>query len=193
LLLVQLARAGTKRLREYFELKIRTSQNQRLQIKNRVVAPMSLSLEARAIYYSDWIYAAVHVLISLSEFQSREALSKKLGLTIQRTAEVLDFLIRVGLVQKKENRFSVGQKRLHLRGDSPFVIAHHTNWRLQALQSLATDREKGLHYSSIVSLSEEDLNVCRSLFVAMIESFNSRVEKSKDETAAVLTLDFFRF
>jgi hypothetical protein len=101
-----------------------------------------------------------------------------------------------GLIAIREaNRWRVGQTRLHLARDASLIRQHHSNWRVEALKSL--DRGQGaqnqneLHYSAVVSLSNEDALRLNELWVKTLEQFAREIAPSKDETVRALVIDFF--
>lgn len=192
LLLVQFSRAGTLGLKAVFEEQIRDILQQRLDLKNRPDFKTSITEVDQATYYSSWLYAAVHALVSIEKFQTVEAIGRRLGISARRTREILDFLCSIEIVLHQGGKYAVGATRIHLPSDSPMIAKHHTNWRVRAIQSL--DQENGgadLHYSAVVSLSEDDKKTIRSMLVKAIEGINSVVRDSKEERLDCLVVDFF--
>lgn len=196
LLMVQKERAGLPKLRRYFVQQIEQIQQRRLVLKERFQVKMTLSTEDQVTYYSAWYYVAMHILTTIPRFQAKETIAMHMGLTPQKTGEILEFLHSVGLVKEDRGRYTVGAARIHLGNDSGLIAKHHTNWRLKALQSLdrddRTQKNEDLHYTSVVSLSESDFRKLKAKWIQEIESFNSVVKDSQEETLACLTLDFFK-
>lgn len=56
--------------------------------------------EAEAIYYSSWIYAAVHVALAVPRLQSIENLSRRLGLGLGTVEVALMKLEELGLAER---------------------------------------------------------------------------------------------
>lgn len=69
--MVEFARAGTKELKEHFELELKNLREAHLNIKERVGDSQALSDKNQSIYYSSWHYLAVHVLVSLGDYTER--------------------------------------------------------------------------------------------------------------------------
>lgn len=192
-LLVQLARAGTAKLRARIETQIREVREKRLILKDRLEVKKSLSKEDQAQFYSTWIYAAVHILITIEQYQTKDAIAKYLGLSLKRVSETLDFLVSLGLAVEERGRFKTGSARVHLGSDSPMISKHHANWRLQAIRSLESeDFSEALHYSSVVSISKADFIQIKSLLVKAIESSKAIIRDSKEEELYSFCLDFFQ-
>ncbi|MBX9768740.1 MAG: DUF4423 domain-containing protein [Bdellovibrionales bacterium] len=194
LLLVQRARAGSPSLKNYFTEQIEAIRERRLDLSERFRVPKGLTGENQAIYYSHWYYAAIHILVSIGNFQTKENVAKKLGLQLTVAAQALDFLVQQGLIIKKGDRYSMGVARIHVGAKSPFVLKHHQNWRVQSLISLdrqADSEGNDLHYSSIVSLSREDFLRIKEQLIEEIESCNQVIADSKEEILCCLLTDFF--
>lgn len=191
LLLVQWERAGTPTLKKHFHEQLEALREKRFVLKHRLGVAPHLGSEEQGIYYSSWIYAAVHVLVDIPEFRTKEAISKRLGLPLQRVADVLDFLVGTRLVVQEGTEYQMGKKSIHLGGDSPFITKHHTNWRMRAISSLDEGKDESLHYSSTITLSKEDLTEVKSHLIQSIKEVKARVRESKEETLLCFSLDLF--
>ncbi|RYZ98604.1 MAG: hypothetical protein EOP11_20440, partial [Proteobacteria bacterium] len=104
LLLVQKARAGTGALRAYFEGQLANMKAARLNLKARIGEGANLSKENQYTYYSSWIYAAVHVALSIPELQTATAIARYYNQKPGLIREVLAFLLKAGLAVEKGNR-----------------------------------------------------------------------------------------
>jgi uncharacterized protein (TIGR02147 family) len=193
LLLIQHARAGNPRLRSYFGKKLTGAREKRLVLKERFKVKAALTSEYQGTYYSQWFYAAIHLLLSIPATQSREAIAKYLGLPLRTVSQIVDFLVSTGLAQEEKGRLQIGTSRIHVGHDSPWVAKHHINWRLQAIQAMekAGVGSQDLHYTSIVSVSREDAQKIKAVLVDTLEKFNETVRLSAEETAQCLVVDFF--
>ncbi len=59
------------------------------------------------------------------------------------------------------------------------------------MESLERRVDRDLHYTSVISLSNTDLNRIKSLLVETMENYNQTVAHSSEEECFCLTLDFF--
>ena len=191
ILLVLYTRAGTQILKNFFLKKINHALNKRLILKERFKVKMTLAAEDQARYYSSWPYAAIHIATSIPQLETKKAISDYLDLPLPKVSEILDFLCRTGLVIKKGDHFTIGKTRIHLGSDSALISQHHTHWRIKAIQNLDQKQEDTLHYSSMISLSKEDIQKIKTKLVKTIEEYNAIVKDSKEEELRCLTLDFF--
>ncbi len=190
--LVEYARAGTKDLRAHF-LELMNEQIQKqLNLKERFKVKEVLSLEDQSLYYSDWAYAAIHIAVTISNLSKAEDIVEYFKLPKIKVLKILKFLSSTGLInQKSGEHYEIGTARLHLGNDSTLLSKHHTNWRIQAMNSFERDSERDLHYTSVVSLSLEDVLEIKSRLVKEVDSFNAIIKKSKEEAVYCLVLDFF--
>lgn len=193
LLLVLYARAGTASLRKLYEGKIRRVLQERTQLENRLKNKKVLPAESQATYYSAWYYSAIHLLISIPGFQTKEELERRLRIPMSKINQVLEFLVATGLAEQSQGRFRTGQITLHLPSDSPWVPRHHASWRMQAIQSIERQEASSMHYTSVVSMSDEDAPEVRRILVEAIESVRAIVRKSPERAAYCYSVDFFGF
>ncbi len=189
--LVQFNRAGTESLRSIFEKNLNELTEKQYELKQRLGVKKSLSPEDQSRFYSSWHYGAIHVLVSLPSCHTERGISAYLGIPIEKVSEVLQFLTEVGLVVLKDEQYQIGTTHIHLERESPMIAKHHTNWRLQAIQSLDNSQSKDLHYSSVITASHNDSVRIREILVRAIEEVRATVRGSKDEACYAYSVDFF--
>ena len=190
--LVHYARAGTEHLRQFYLDQLKEIADEQRLLKNKLGLKKALSSENQAIFYSSWDYLAVHIAVSIPEFQEKQALAKALGLSLDRVAEVLEFLLEIGLVKQHKGKFEITESGIHLGAGSPFLVKHHTNWRVQSLRSLDQMKSEDLHYSSVVSCNSEDVPKIREILVTAIDQIRTVVRESKSEDSLMsYCLDLF--
>jgi uncharacterized protein (TIGR02147 family) len=193
LLLTQYTKAGSAKLRERLGAQMERARQKRLVLKDRVDIKTSLDPAAQATYYSSWHYAAIHILVTIQKFQTREAIADHLALPPRKVGEVLEFLQSAGLVQSNGGRLTAGLNRLCLGSDSPMIARHHTNWRMRAIDSLDHDPASDVHISTLLSFSEKDLLKLKEQVVNSIEGTRgiARVS-SPEEVLYCFCVDFFK-
>lgn len=191
LLLVSYSRAGSASLRKRYEEKIRKILQQRTVLENRLKEIKAIPAEDQAIYYSAWHYSAIHLLISIPKFQTKEKIAEHLGLPLSAVAKSLEFLISSGLAEHVGGRYRARQTALHLKNESPWIPRHHASWRLQSIQKLDHPRAADFHYTSVVSMAEEDLPEIRKIMIEAIEKIRGVVKKSPEKAAYCYLMDLF--
>jgi len=193
LLLIQKSRAGTKSLENYFQKQITKKCEEETRLKERLKIKDQMSIEDQMIYYSNYQYAAIHMALLIPELQTVDQLHKYFNIPIQKILSILQFLLEHDLIEKKNYHYKVKKSILHLERDSPFLVSHHTQWRLKAIESIQQRNDANLHYSGVMSISQEDYNWVREKLAKFLEEVVDRVKDSKDETLATISFDLFHF
>ena len=191
LLLLQFNRAGTKTLKSVYRNMLDQRRAKYATLGNRLKMATELTPRDEMIYYSSWHYAAIHVLISIPDFQTRESISDKLKIPLPRCDEVLNFLMEHGFCSKNGVRFLPAKPRLHLEKNSPLIGRFHSNWRIRAMQAYDEITEGNFHYSGTFSLSEKDLPKLKKILSDALLDFMKVVTESPEETLGTLCIDLF--
>ena len=192
LLMIQYERAGSVAVRTYFKTQMDEVLEEKRNLKNRLTFKKTLTRENQSIYYSSWHYAAIHMVISSPLHQTKTEIAQYFDLPLHRVGQILKFLVSVGLAEERGHKFVLGTATLHLEQDSPMISKHHSNWRMQAIQSLDRDAAHDLHYSSVTMISEKDAETIRRVLVNAIEEVRKNVKESKEEVCYAYGLDLFR-
>ncbi len=191
LLLVQKERAGTSVLKKYFDRQIEDVLSENSTLTKRLVYSQILSEEHCAIFYSAWYYTAIHLALTVPSLRRREAICQYLRLPQETVNHVLEFLLGSGLATQDGGEYFVGPTRIHLGKDSPFINPSHSNWRLQAVQTLQRPIQDNFHYSSVVSASAKDMPKIREIMIRAIESIRAVVKESPEEDLLCYNFDLF--
>lgn len=118
ILLLLKDRAGSRALKNRFERKIKGMRQERANIGKRLSNANEISLKDRERFYSSYLYGAAHVLAAIPKFQTIEALSEALKLPRSQTQNVVDFLLRIQLLQIDGGKIIPGARHIHLKNDS---------------------------------------------------------------------------
>jgi uncharacterized protein (TIGR02147 family) len=192
LLLVQKDRAGTKTLRVYFQNQIESILKSRMVLSERLGKTQQLDDNDRSWYYSSWLPSAIHIAVTIPTLRTVEALSKALNIPADKLLESLERLENIGLIKKQGATYVPGVQQIRLGKDSHHILKHHTNWRLQALQSLDREQLEELHYSAVVSLSKADVLKIKDIMLDSIKHNVDIIKDSKEEELYCYCLDFFK-
>lgn len=191
LLLVQMDRAGTTELKDYFRRQGEELQKRARELINRMPSEGKLNDSQRALFYSDWLYSAIWQITAIPGFQTIEKIAEHFGLTRTRVREVLDFLVEAGMCAEQEEQYSPGTRAIHLESTSKWIRIHHLNWRQKGIQALADNDQSKLHYSSPMTLSLEDAEVIREMIAKFLEAVSTVVRPSPSEELRCLNIDWF--
>ena len=191
ILMLMQQRAGTKSLERLFAKQLARKKEQQTILKKRVGIKESLTHEDQAIYYSNWIYAAIHMAILNPEWNTVEALQNKFRLPKIHVIRAVDFLISKGLISQEKSTLKVMKPVLYLDRESALISSHHTQWRLRAIEAIKMNPKDGLYYSGVISLSQADYEYVREKLAKLLEEVANKIKDSKDEKLACLNFDWF--
>ena len=191
--LVNQARAGRDGLRKRLQRQAQKIRAQASTLKDLLPPQKELSEEAKSVFYSQWYYSAIRILSSVEQYQSAEALARRLELPRAKVKDILDFLVRHGLCEERDGKFIMGPQSTHLGASSPLVTRHHANWRERSIFQLEKMREDELFFTSPISIATKDLQRVRKILVAAIEDAFKVIDPSPCEEVACLNIDLFRF
>lgn len=189
--LVLRERAGSLALRRRLERQIDAQKAKRLNLSERVKDRARVSETDKERFYSTYLHAAIHVLVSIPGLQTRSALAHTLGVPQAKIADAVDFLSRIGVIKEIAGKLRPGAQHIHLNSSSKHIVRHHLNWRLKTMERIGEAAAQDLHYSVAVSLSESDVVRIKEMLLKTLADFSKVVSDSKEETAYVYCFDFF--
>ena len=191
IILLQLSRAGSTELINFFKSEIKDIVEKRSLFKNRTEVKNNLKKLDQQIYYSNWLYACIHMMVAIPEFQSSLAISRYLNIPREKIIEIMTFLEETGLIQKQGSHHEVGVTKIFLAKESNLIQRHHTNWRIQAMRSIDINAIEDFHYSSIVSMAKADVPKVKEILIRAIQECSIVVQESKEEKIQSICIDFF--
>lgn len=190
LLLVQLDRAGTMALKRRVEGQVQKAIDQQEQVAQRIKKHRPLNETEQWIYYSHWVYSAIHILCSISRHaQDAHSIAAALKTDLELTRRSLQFLMQIGLIKKTSHGFGLTEKFIHVDPSSPMLIRHHLNWRNYVQRSFESPRPEALHFTAVYSMSKADYSRLRKLLLDFVESSNQLIQDSVEEVLINLNLD----
>lgn len=192
LTLLSLEKAGSAELKNYYEEKLTALRESSKDFGSQIAAKNELSIEEQNIFYSSWIYTALHVLVSVPGNQTLSEISERLELDLEEAKRKLDFLVSVGLVVFDNGKYSPGKNRIHLSRKSPLVSRHHANWRLKSIEVMDREREKDFFYSVTMGISKADSERLKTLILEFLKKTEEVIHLSKEEDLYSLNIDFFK-
>jgi uncharacterized protein (TIGR02147 family) len=192
LLLLLRDRSSSPTARKSFALKLETLKRQNAVLTKKILSrekPAGVTEKMRTLYYSSWLYGAVHILTSVPEYQTVYALSQKLQVSPHAMTKLLKELLEMGVVKREGERYLHQGADIYLPRNSPQSHAHHLNWRLRAVERamLAED----VHYTVSFSVSREDVDKLRDQVLKLIEEQRKVVRESGTEVAVTFCCDFY--
>lgn len=191
LLLVQKARAGTNELKNILNQQLLARKESTQALKNRIKHE-KMNDEDKATFYSHWYYSAIRLGVSISELRTVAAIADHLSIERSIVAKVIEFLIEKKLIVKGKHGIELGPQVTHLGHDSPFVMRHRMNWRIQGLKSMENQSDEDLFYSGPMVLSNVAVKKIRKVLINAIETATKEATNADSETLHCLNVDWFR-
>jgi len=191
--LVNLERARTKRLKDWFSSRLKDQLRARETLSRRLQVKEEIPNQHEAQYYSKWYVSAIHILVGIPHFSSVKDIAAKLDLTPQIVSSALGMLKNMGLVDVDSTgkRWHRSKRNLHVAQSKTMNVVNHLNWRHKVISDIQQEHEKSLHYTAIHSLSKKDLEALRACFVDAIAKSRAIVEPSLDEELICVACDVF--
>ncbi len=191
MLLVQYERAGRARYKDKLKKKLDIIKRKALNADQTFKASKSLSQDISSTYYSDWYYAAIHLMLTIPQIRTPKKIAAYLGLSVETVESVLDFLHKAKIVTKIGGEYLQNTDSFYLKKDSLMSQTAHRYWRLLELNSLIQPKEDDFHFSSIVTMSKKDVPLLKQKILDCIEGFRSVIKDSKEEDMFCYTFDLF--
>lgn len=191
-ILIELDKAGTEKLREYWREKKQATELERNKLSTRVGKHHELTDEQRAIFYSSWVYVAIFVATAIKDGQSLDEIAERFQLSRSQAEDYLSFLTRAGICEKVNGIYKMGKAVVYVPNNSPFVVKHHINWRMKAVQKMDNRESSELFYSAPMSIARKDFETIRELMAKSIQRSLEICKDSAAEEVVCLNIDFFR-
>jgi uncharacterized protein (TIGR02147 family) len=189
--LLEMEKAGSAAYREYWRSKNLENKNAHENL-HRVVHRRAAGTDERDLtYYSSWHWTAIHILVSIPEFQTERAIAERLGLPLRLVQSTLRELEAWGGVRRDGGRWKFYSCEQHITKDSPLAAFHHSNWRGRAASSAQERNPESVHYTVVQSLSRTDFQKIRTQVLELIQSAAAIAGPSKEEKLMCFACDFF--
>lgn len=190
--LLEYARAGTVENQEHFRKKIEQIRQESENLKNLVKRDSLEKTKDQALYYSSWLWMAIHFATSIAEYQTVTSLSLKFHLNPKQVLSILEKLMSLWLVVKNGELWQFNSGEFHLEKDSPLIAAHHQNWRARAVDDAQNADSDGVHYSAVYTMSKSDFLRLKAETLEWIKLSNEIVAASPKEEILCFNIDLFR-
>lgn len=194
--LVHLSRASHPSLKQKMQRKLTALKRAHQDLATRLQEPSLQDREFARTYYSAWYWGAIHILTSISEYQTLEKICEKLVLSKKKVKHCLQKLESQGFVEKVKSReqeiWRCLPKSLHLPAESELISLHHSNWRERAVMDSTETNTGQIHYTITQSISRRDMEYLKELFLNMIDHYKKTADPSKPEELICFNLDFFK-
>lgn len=188
---VQLARASSPLYQRRLRAKLSELKERKLNLANRFQTSKVGDESHVELYYSNWIWSALHVMASVPRLRTAERMAEHLQVPLSTVENSLQKLKEMGLVNKIEQHWVVTLKNIHLPKKSPMLTQHLSNWRYRALIDASEKKDSTLHYTAIHALSRQDAEKIRIYLTQALEHVRTQVAPSSEEVVICFNLDYF--
>ncbi len=190
LLLIQIERAGSVKLRSRLELQRDALLSKSVVVKNRVGESTEIDAKDKAQFYSSWLYSACRILSSIEEYQEAAAIADYLQLPLSRVQQITSFLVETGMCKQEGGKLVIGDLRTHIEAKSLMVATHHRNWRQRAMERAHSLQDHELMFSAPLSISRENFATVKTRLLDCIQDASELVEDSEPELAVCFNIDW---
>ncbi|MCX6116905.1 MAG: DUF4423 domain-containing protein [Proteobacteria bacterium] len=193
LLLIEYERAGRKLYRQHLKVKIESVQKKMSSIGGRLKSAVTLDGAGKELYYSSWIWSAVHMAAGLDGNCTLEEIAQKAQLPLQLTLEILEQLKNWQCCIYENGYWRISNGNIHMDHHSPALFPYHQSWRNKGMQYQLLKRDADLFYTSVQTLSKSDAIKVRDKLLEVIQQVrNIAVESPKNEEVVVFAADLFK-
>lgn len=192
-LLLRYEKAGTEKLRKHLEREITQAKATQNKISSRVPADQIIhSAEDLGRYFSSWIPSAIHVITSSKNYQSLDRIAERLHLPKEEVKEILDFLVKMGWVQKTDQKYYYAGGNIHIPKESPMHSSMQTVRRHMTLNSIAINPAEAIHFSSVYTLDEKSFEELKKITTAFVQKSAKLINAGGTEELYTLCVDLFK-
>lgn len=190
--LLEIGRTASASYRAHLESKFAGLKRRSESLSRRMKKARLPGEEHESTYYSSWHWCAVHILVSIPEFQTPGVIARKLGISEELVLTTLQKLEAFGLVKKLANgKWVYGSAELYLPGHSPLIAQHHANWRARAVLDSQLKRPETVHYTMVQSMSVAVREQLRLKMLEFIAESAKIAGPSDPEVSVCIACDFF--
>ncbi|MCB0390737.1 MAG: TIGR02147 family protein [Bdellovibrionales bacterium] len=191
-LLVQIERAGTHKLKTHYKKQLLEKRKEGLSSRQRIQGAKEITEAVKAEYYSSWINSATRLCLLLNHIQEAKSVAKHLNVPLSLIEKTIEFLIEYGFCKVEDGEIKVVDQILYLAPNSPLVAQQHINWRLKGIEKVRSLREDELFFSGQMTLATSDILMIQEELRALIANVTTKIKNSQDEELACLNIDWFR-
>ncbi len=192
--LLHLARSSRPSARKIWLKKIHAQSMNLRSVEARLSLRGIQEREWEEHYFSNWTLGAIHMLLTIPGLDSTSALSARLNLSNEKIEGALIQLKNMGLVEVDavKRKWKVLNPEVHLSQERAALSRiNQMIWRQKAVEKMENLNPLDLHYSGLHTLSRKDFESIREILRDALLKTRKRVKDSKEETLAVLNLDWF--
>lgn len=189
--LVNYARAGTKKLQAFYLHGLKDQKKEADRLRKRLKVKRTLSDSEKAIFYADALYSYIHLLTYLPDMNTVEKIAVRVKRNKLVVQDIVDFLLSANLLKKTAKGLEPSTMTTHVDAHSPYVLMHHRNWRLKAMERQGLHDPGDLFYSGQLTMSRQDYEHCKEVLRKTLEDLYRIMGPSESEEVYNFNFDFY--
>lgn len=189
--LVLKSRTGDENMKQLADQKMNRIKLDRNEIGHQLSDRDKPNMD-QALYYTSWMYSAVHMLLSLPQKLSVKQLSQRLSVSEADVQQVVDNLVQMNFAEKKEGYYKSLQTNIHLSNANWISRISHQNWRVcTAERAGRAQSAQDFKYTAVHSISKKDFEKLQRMIKEFVLETDRMVRPSPEETVCVMCVDLF--
>ncbi|NRA63976.1 MAG: TIGR02147 family protein [Pseudobacteriovorax sp.] len=189
ILLIQYQKISQPELKTKIKGKLNQTRARAENLKDRLSDRDILSIEAEQMYFSNWYWSAIHLLLGIDGISKPSDIARYLDLPEELVLETLRGLAAIDLVKYLGGqRWQPNPNHIHLAKDSPLIKQHHNNWRLKSLDG-QSQHPDGFQFSAAITIGKNDLAILKGMILRFIDEIGSLVDPSPAEELVNFNID----
>lgn len=186
--MVSLSKAGSYELKKYYLGVLDSIRQQKMQV-HKIVKKHALNEQEMLIYYSNWLYVSVHMLVTIEGFDTMVALQTKLNANEEELQQAVRFLINAGLLIEVDGRLAVGESHIHLKKTSPIAHSASVATRLRVLDKMKLNDPVPLHFTNNFTVSQAGYTKIKKALLEAIAETGEIIEAEAPDRFCTLVID----
>ncbi len=192
LTLVHHARASSKELKTVLKRQVMELKKKHDDMTHRYVDAQIIQNSNQELYYSAWYYSAIHFLVMIPNYQTVEAVARRLQLPEPHVISTLNTLKTLGLVTQDGKKWKTNASNIHMSNSSLWASVYHSSYRQRTAFKIHERTESDMHYTGLHPMSEKDFLEVKALLQDTMEKVRSVALPSPEEELYCISLDWFK-
>ena len=107
-----------------------------------------------ALYYSSWVYSAIHILMTIPEFNSVKKIAEALRIRFSEAEVGLKILEGIRVVRAKGEKWMLEKNHIFISNKNALAQYYHSSWSDRLNSSLSVVNPEHVRYTGIHSISK---------------------------------------
>ena len=190
--LVDMARAGGVEQRELIGKRLDNLKDQWQTPTRAGIEKKTHTLEEMEIYFSSYLYGAMDLITSLEKYKTPTAISQYFNISKKKTLEILSFLVKIGALKKKGDKFIPTGELEWLELPKNINKINITNWRNRAIASLDYDEEVNNHQTMNFTVNRKAIpKIKKHIFDSMLDMSDKYLKEGNTDMICAICVDLF--